>query len=97
MIMAFPALMCYFLFSRMVHKGPSVALSAAFMCGLLSVFLGALMVGVSLVFTEDNFLKVAAMVVFAHIPVMIIEGIITSLCVGFLRKVQPTMLPGYSK
>ena len=97
MIMAFPAVMCYFLFSRMVHKGLSVALPAAFMCGFLSVFLGAVMVGVSLVFTEENFLKVATMVVFAHIPVMIIEGIITSLCVGFLRKVQPTMLPGYSK
>lgn len=97
MIMAFPAVMCYFLFSRMVHKGPSVALLSAFMCGFLSVFLGAIMVGISLVFTEENFLKVAAMVVFAHIPVMIIEGIITSLCVGFLRKVQPTMLPGYLK
>ena len=35
----------------------------------------------------------AAMVVLAaHIPVMVIEGVFTSACVGFLRKVKPEML-----
>jgi ABC-type Co2+ transport system permease subunit len=28
---------------------------------------------------------------------MIIEGIITGFCVSFLRKVQPSMLPGYAE
>jgi len=31
---------------------------------------------------------VAAAVVAAHLPVMIIEGIVTALCVAFLKKVQ---------
>ena len=31
----------------------------------------------------------------AHIPVMIIEGFITVFAVGFLKKVQPNMLPGH--
>jgi cobalt/nickel transport system permease protein len=38
-------------------------------------------------------LKVAILVVTAHIPVMIIEGIVTAFCVAFLKKVQPAMLP----
>jgi len=32
----------------------------------------------------------------AHLPVMIIEGIVTALCVAFLKKVQPSILPGYT-
>jgi cobalt/nickel transport system permease protein len=37
------------------------------------------------------------MVVAAHVPIMIIEGIVSALCVVFLKKVQPSMLPDYSK
>jgi cobalt/nickel transport system permease protein len=44
-------------------------------------------------FTEENFLAVATLVATAHIPVMIIEGIVTAFCVVFLKKVQPAMLP----
>ena len=96
MIMALPAVICYYLFRGLVGKRPRIALPAAFICGALSVFLGGIMVGLALTFTEENFLKAAYLVVMAHIPVMIIEGIITAFCVGFLGKVQPEMLPGYT-
>ena len=95
--MAVPAVLCYFLFGRTLHNRPSIAFIAAFACGFISVFLGAIFVGLSLAFTEENFLKVSAMLVIAHLPVMIIEGIITGFCVSFLRKVQPSMLPGYAE
>ena len=94
MIMALPAVMGYYIFKPMVGKGPSVALPAAFLCGAFAVFAGAVMVGLALVFTEENFLKVSYLVVMAHVPVMIIEGIITTFCVAFLKKVQPDMLTG---
>ncbi len=93
-IMALPAVLCYYLFGSLVGKGPRIALLAAFLCGSLSVLFGAVMVGLALTFTEENFLKVSYLVVTAHIPVMIIEGIITAFCVAFLKKVQPEMLPG---
>ena len=44
--------------------------------------------------TDENFFEVAAIVVAAHIPVMIIEVIVTAMCVAFLKKVQPAMLGG---
>ena len=72
-----------------------LALSAAFACGFLSVFLSALILGLALVFTEENFFEISAIVIIAHIPVMIIEGVVTTICVAFLKKVQPTMLPGF--
>jgi cobalt/nickel transport system permease protein len=50
----------------------------------------------ALIFTEENFLEVSGLIIAAHIPVMIIEGIVTAACVAFLRKVRPEMLPGYS-
>lgn len=93
-IMALPAVFCYYLFGTLVGKGVRIALPAAFLCGFLSVFLAGILVGLALTFTEENFLKASYLVVMAHLPVMIIEGIITAFCVAFLKKVQPEMLPG---
>ncbi|MGD2099696.1 MAG: cobalt transporter CbiM [Desulfobacterales bacterium] len=96
-IMALPAVICYLVFSPFLLKKSSLALLAAFACGFLSVALSALILGMALVFTEENFLQVSAIVIAAHIPVMIIEGLITAMCVAFLKKVQPSMLPGFSR
>jgi cobalt/nickel transport system permease protein len=94
-IMAVPAVVCYHLFGPFVLKKPSLAIPAAFACGAGSVFLGAVLAAASLMFTEGSFLEVAGLIVTAHLPVMIIEGVITVFCVTFLKKVKPEMLPGY--
>ncbi|MEE4352383.1 MAG: cobalt transporter CbiM [Desulfatiglans sp.] len=96
-IMALPALLCYYLFGPFALKRKPVALSAAFACGFLSVFFGAILAALSLVFTEEGFLKSSLLLVLSHLPVMIIEGIITSSSVAFLRKVSPAMLRGYQE
>jgi cobalt/nickel transport system permease protein len=96
-IMALPAVICYLAFSPFLHKNATLALVATFACGFLSVFLSAIILALSLLFTEENFFEVSAIVIAAHIPVMIVEGIITAICVAFIRKVQPAMLPGSSK
>ena len=95
-IMALPAVFCYLIFGRLSHKSSRTAAIAAFSTGLLSVLLSGVIVGLALIFTEENFLEVSGLIIAAHIPVMIIEGIITAACVAFLRKVRPEMLPGYS-
>ena len=97
MIMALPAVLCYLVFSPFLHKRSALGLFSAFACGFLSVFLSALVLGLALVFTQEEFFEVSAIVIIAHIPVMIIEGVITAICVAFLKKVQPTMLPGPSR
>jgi len=95
-IMASPALICYYLFGPLIHKKPSISVSASFACGFFSVLISALIVGVALIFTEENFLTVSAMLVITHLPLMIIEGVVTVFCLAFLKKVQPAMLPGSS-
>lgn len=92
-IMALPAVLGYMGFGPLIRRPQPVAMMAAFACGFLSVFLGAVLVGLALIFTEENFLEVATIVIVAHLPVMIIEGIVTALCVAFLKKVQPELLP----
>lgn len=95
LIMALPAVVCYHLFGRLLFKAPWVATSAAFACGALSVLIGALIAGAALALSERQFLTVATLLVGAHLPVMVIEGLITAFCVRFLHKVQPELLrPG---
>jgi len=91
-----PAVICYYLFGNLVKKDSGMALVAAFACGAFSVLLTALMVAISLLFTEEHFVEVATLVVTAHLPVMVIEGIVTAFCIGFLKKVKPDSLPGFS-
>ncbi len=94
-IMALPAVICYYAFSPLLFKSYKLATAGAFACGFGSVCLSALIMGLSLVFTEENFWEVAALIFAANLPVMIIEGIITAFCVAFIKKVNPEMLPGY--
>jgi len=93
-LMALPAVVCYLFFKPLIWKKPAFSFFAAFLVGCLSIVLSGLLVGLFLIFTEESFLEVAFMVVLAHIPIMIIEGLITAFCVGFLKKVQPDLLPG---
>lgn len=95
LIMAVPAVFCSFIFGRYVHRSSRAAAIASFLCGFIAVFLSGLLLGLSLILTEENFLEVFGIIVAAQIPVMIIEGIITASCVTFLRKVRPEMLPNY--
>jgi cobalt/nickel transport system permease protein len=96
-LMALPAVLCYFAFSPFLfNRRPLVAPAAAFGCGFLSVLLAGVIASLALMFTEEGFWSVAALVLVAHIPIMIIEGVVTALCVAFLKKVQPSMLPGYA-
>lgn len=97
LIMALPAVICYYLCGPLVGRRRGLALTAAFACGFGSILLGAVVAGAALMFTEENFLEVTVLIVSAHIPVMVIEGVITSFCVAFLLKVQPELLPGYAR
>lgn len=90
--MAIPSVLCYYLFNPFIKKKHPVSAVASFAAGFLSVFFAAVLLGVSLIFTEENFWEVSTLIVAANFPVMIIEGIITFFCVAFLKKVHPVML-----
>ncbi len=92
--MALPAVVCYGLFGWGLKPGierPAL-IFAAFASGFGSVLLAGVMVGFSLYLTGEAFLPVAKLVVAAHLPVMLIEGVLTAACALFLKKVRPELL-----
>jgi cobalt/nickel transport system permease protein len=92
--MAVPALVCYFLFGRIAARTSKKYVSSvtAFMAGSAGILLSGILVGLSLYLTGEAFLPAAKLVIAAHIPIMLIEGIITATCVTFLKKVKPELL-----
>lgn len=91
--MALPAIICFYLFNRGIKGENSfIALMLAFVCGFLAVLLSGTMVAAALVFTGEPFMQVAKLALIAHLPVMILEGVLTAFCIGFLRKVRPEIL-----
>ena len=91
--MALPAIICFYLFNRGIRgENDFIALILAFVCGFLAVLLSGIMVAAALVFTGEPFIQVAKLVLIAHLPVMILEGALTTFCIGFLRKVRPEIL-----
>jgi len=92
-VMAGPAVVCHYLFAWGVRgRGPTVAFVCGLLAGGVAVLLSALLVCVALVTTGKAFAVVAGLVVAAHVPVAVIEGLITGCIAGFLRKVKPELL-----
>ena len=90
--MAFPAVVCYYAFRPMLLKSARQRIVGAFCCGALSVAGAGLLTALSLSFSAEGFLRTAQILFLAHIPVMIVEGVITALAVSFIAKVRPEIL-----
>ena len=92
-VMSIPAVICFFAFRTGARsKKNSVSIISSFLCGFIAVLIGSLLVALALTSTGKNFTTIAKVIVVAHLPVMIIEGIITTLCVKFIKKVKPEIL-----
>lgn len=89
---AMPAVLAWIIFGRMIGRGAPV--QGAIWGGLGGAFAIAattLFVAVSLALTGDEFLPAAKLVFFAHIPVMVIESVLTGFAVLLARKVKPEL------
>lgn len=91
-VMALPALLCFYLFRGLVEAGGVKRKVGAFGAGFLAILLSSLLMALALASTDKGFVHVAKLVVVAHVPLMIIEGVITMFTVSFLAKVQPEFL-----
>ncbi len=92
-IMAAPAVTVYYLFGRWIRRPGWTGKTAAFGCGAGAVALAAVVMAASLMFTDERFLAVAGSAIAMHLPVMVIEGVVSAVCISFLAKVKPELLP----
>lgn len=92
--MAFPAVVLGYLCTRFI-KSPSTAVRAVaeFVAGAGAILCSGLLVAGSLFLALGESIDAAArLIVLAHIPVMIVEGLITVFVIEFIRRVRPEML-----
>lgn len=89
-VMAGPAVVCYYLFWRWV-VGPDERLAwwAGVGAGFTGVMLAALLAAVVLMATGKAFTELARLVVPVQLPAACIDAVVTGAAVSFLRKVRP--------
>lgn len=92
--MGFSAVMAGWLFRSLAYWFPGRIgiLSAAFCAGFAGVALSAILTAAALAFTAEGFRTAAMMLLLAHIPVMVAEGVITAITVAFIARVKPSII-----
>lgn len=92
--MGFGGVLAWWCFRAVAHAWPGERglRAAAFCGGALGVASAALLTALALGFTDNGFQTAARLLLLAHLPVMIAEGLITMFTVGFLARVRPEML-----
>lgn len=90
--MALPALVCFYIFRPWVEKNDRKRTLGAFGAGFMAIFFSSILMALALWSTDQGFIQAAQLIIAAHIPLMIIEGLITMFTVSFLAKVQPEFL-----
>lgn len=92
-MMGTPALLAYKFFNlRNKFNFKTKEFIFGFLAGIFGVFFGTIILALVLITTGTEFVGVAKYAVLAHIPVMIIEGMVTGFTVSFLIKVKPEIL-----
>ncbi len=92
--MVFPAVILGISCRRFMKSSkPAVRYVAEFVAGAGSIILSGILVALSLTVSLGQPVETAALlIIIAHIPVMIIEGLITVFAVEFIRKIRPEMI-----
>ncbi len=91
--MAFPAVVASCVCRPFLSKGNKWAVG---MAGMLAAFIGVglagILVALELAITGQQFMPVAKLILLAHVPVIIIEAVITSVALGFILRAKPEIL-----
>lgn len=90
---ALPAVILGLLLRRLaMSRNARLAALAGFLAGALAIVLAALMVALVLWLSGDEFLPAAKLVVLAHVPIAIIEGLVCAAAVTLINRVKPELL-----
>lgn len=93
LVLGGPGICCYYLFNRAVcTAGPRAVFWVGAAAGACAILLGALLLAAVLITTGEEFTVLAGAVLLTHVPVMVVEGVVTGAAISFLRKVRPETL-----
>jgi cobalt/nickel transport system permease protein len=94
--LALPGVLSYYLFRAVLQWRSRRIVLFLFGAGaaMIALAFSAGLMALALYTTGKEFLGIAGLIVGAHIPVMVIEGVITGFIVVFINKVKPELLQG---
>ena len=90
--MAAPAVLCYYVFRPMLARNNGSRFVAAFSCGFMAILFSTVLTAGALSLSGDAFTEAAWVLFYAHLPIMVVEGVITGFAYSFLAKVKPEVL-----
>ena len=92
--MGFAAVASWYVFRAVCRLCPGMVgvRAGAFMGGALGVALAAVLTALALAFTDEGFWLAARLLLLAHLPVMLVEGLVTMFTVSFIMRVRPELL-----
>lgn len=89
---AAPAVLAWLLFGRLVERGsPKTGALWAGLGGAFAIAMTTIFVAFSLALTGEEFLPAAKLVLIAHVPIMVIEALLTGAAVFLVRQVRPDL------
>lgn len=91
--MGYSAVICWYCFRMAMHfhSGPNSLRVASFLAGFLGVGIAAFLTASVLAFSHEGFWLAARLLFVAHLPVMLVEGLITMFTADVISRVQPDM------
>jgi cobalt/nickel transport system permease protein len=93
LIMALPGVICHYLLRATVRSDDRwVIFASGFAAGSMAIIFGALLSFAALVLAGKPFALLATVFLTAHVPVALIEGLVTGSVVVLLRQVRPEVL-----
>ena len=92
LMMGLPALTCGWFFQK--FKGRIIGRQAVVggLAGALGTAMAAVILALLLVTGGEDFFGVAKVALLAHIPVIIIESLVSAFTIGFIARVKPALL-----
>lgn len=92
LMMGLPALLCGAFFQRLKGRSRRRQSIIGGLAGALGTALAALMLALLLATGGEDFFGVAKIALAAHVPVIVIEGLVSAFTIGFLARVKPALL-----
>lgn len=92
LMMGVPALLCGVFFQRLKGRSRRRQSIIGGFAGALGTALAALMLALLLATGGEDFFGVAKIALAAHVPVIVIEGLVSAFTIGFLARVKPALL-----
>lgn len=94
LIMGLPAVIVHYLFAQnLIECRVKQAFWRGVAAGSLAIALGAVLLSGTLVLNGGTaFYEVSSLILFSHLPIMLVEGMVTGSIIAFLHRVEPSLL-----